>query len=114
MAHPEDRKPGVKVREHTPDRDPEFAEAAPASLLAELRAILPPESLITDEELLRPYECDGLSAYRRLPLAVALPEDEAQVVAILKACHRASVPIVPSIVRRSPKRPRQVTRRLTP
>ena len=95
MAHPEDRKPGVKVREHTPDRDPEFTEVAPASLLAELRAILPPESLITDEELLRPYECDGLSAYRRLPLAVALPEDEAQVVAILKACHRAGVPIVP-------------------
>ncbi len=95
MGNPEDRKPGVKVREHSPDQDPDFPEAAPDALLAELRAILPPGSLITDEELLRPYECDGLSAYRRLPMAVALPEDEAQVVAILGACHRAGVPIVP-------------------
>ncbi len=83
------------MREHTPERDPEFSKASPEALLRELRAILAPDSLITDEELLRPYECDGLSAYRRLPLAVALPEDEAQVVAILAACHRAGVPIVP-------------------
>jgi glycolate oxidase len=86
---------GVRVRDHLSERDPDFPEAAPASLLAELRAILPPGALITDEELLRPYECDGLSAYRRLPLAVALPEDEAQVVATLAACRRAGVPIVP-------------------
>ena len=85
----------MKVREHTPERDPEFSKAAPEALLRELRAILAPDSLITDEELLRPYECDGLSAYRRLPLAVALPEDERQVVAILAACYRAGVPLVP-------------------
>jgi glycolate oxidase len=35
-----------------------------------------------------PYECDGLTAYRQMPLAVALPETEAQVAAVLKACHR--------------------------
>ena len=85
----------MTVREHTPDRDPEFSKVTPGALLQELRALLGPGSLITDEELLRPYECDGLSAYRRLPLAVAMPEDEAQVVAILKACHRAGVPLVP-------------------
>jgi glycolate oxidase len=42
-----------------------------------------------------PYECDGLSAYRQLPVAVALPETEAQVIAVLKACSAAGVPIVP-------------------
>ena len=85
----------MTVREHTPDRDPEFSKVTPGALLQELRALLGPGSLITDEELLRPYECDGLSAYRRLPLAVALPEDEAQVVGILKACCMAGVPVVP-------------------
>jgi glycolate oxidase len=83
------------MREHTPEQDPEFPQATPEGLLRELRGILSPASLITDEESLRPYECDGLSAYRRLPLAVAMPEDEGQVVAVLKACHRAGVPIVP-------------------
>jgi glycolate oxidase len=85
----------VTAHEHAAERDPEFPQALPEPLLRDLRAILAPDALITDEELLRPYECDGLSAYRRLPLAVALPGDEAQVVAILQACHRAGVPIVP-------------------
>jgi glycolate oxidase len=85
----------VTAHEHAAERDPEFPQALPEPLLRDLRAILAPDALITDEELLRPYECDGLSAYRRLPLAVALPGNEAQVVAILQACHRAGVPIVP-------------------
>lgn len=42
-----------------------------------------------------PYECDGLAAYRQVPLAVALPDSEAQVVEILRACHRLGVPVVP-------------------
>ena len=31
-----------------------------------------------------PYECDGLSAYRQVPMVVALPENEEQVCAILE------------------------------
>ncbi|APZ44485.1 FAD-linked oxidase C-terminal domain-containing protein [Acidihalobacter ferrooxydans] len=66
-----------------------------AALLAELRAILPrPGALLIHEEELRPYECDGLTAYRRLPGAVALPETIAQVQAILKLCHRHGIPVV--------------------
>ena len=42
----------------------------------------------------RPYECDGLTLYRAVPAAVAIPENEAQVVAILKRCHEARVPVV--------------------
>ena len=41
-----------------------------------------------------PYECDGLTAYREQPLVVALPETEAQVAAVLRACHALDVPVV--------------------
>jgi glycolate oxidase len=73
---------------------PEPTAADPAALLAELAAALPPGALLADREDLKPYECDGLTAYRQLPLAVALPADEEQVVAVLKICHRRGVPVV--------------------
>jgi glycolate oxidase len=68
--------------------------ADPAALLAELAAALPPGALLAESEDLKPYECDGLTAYRQLPLAVTLPADEEQVVAVLKICHRRGVPVV--------------------
>ncbi len=60
-----------------------------------LQQVLPPEALLWREEDTRPYECDGLSAYRRLPLIVVLPYDEAQVQAVLRVCSALQVPIVP-------------------
>ncbi|MTW12550.1 FAD-binding protein [Pseudoduganella eburnea] len=65
------------------------------AFLAALRAALPPSSVLSETEDTRPYECDGLSAYRQLPMAVALPADEAQVLAVLKVCREFNVPIVP-------------------
>lgn len=65
-----------------------------AALLAELRAIVPPGAVLSDEEDLRPYECDGLSAYRRLPMVVVLPETVAQVQAVMRLCHGRKVPVV--------------------
>jgi len=65
------------------------------AFLAALRAALPPSSVLSEQEDTRPYECDGLSAYRQLPMAVALPADEAQVVAVLAICREFNVPIVP-------------------
>ena len=65
-----------------------------SAVLAELARILPAESLRVDLEDVRPYECDGITAYRQLPLAVALPANEAEVVAVLQACHRHRVPVV--------------------
>ncbi len=50
--------------------------------------------ILTSEEERCPYECDGLSAYRYLPLIVVLPADSAQVQAILEICHEQSVPVV--------------------
>ena len=65
------------------------------ALLARLKTILPSQSILADEEELGPYECDGLTAYRALPLLVVLPETEAQVEAILRACYELKVPVVP-------------------
>ena len=64
-------------------------------VVAALLAALPAHCVLHEEEDTRPYECDGLSAYRQLPMVVALPENEAQVVAVLNTCRRLGVPIVP-------------------
>jgi glycolate oxidase len=50
--------------------------------------------LLWNNEDTTPYECDGLTAYRQRPLVVALPEDQAQVAAVLKTCHALGVPVV--------------------
>jgi glycolate oxidase len=60
-----------------------------------LRAFLPERAVLWQEEDTRPYECDGLTAYRRLPMVVALPETEEQVQSVLRACHARGVPVVP-------------------
>ena len=65
-----------------------------ADVVARLGAVLPPHALLWRREETLPYECDGLTAYRQQPLVVALPETEAQVAAVLKACHALQVPVV--------------------
>jgi len=60
-----------------------------------LRAFLPERAVLFEEEDTRPYECDGLTAYRQVPMVVALPESEAQVQRILKLCSAMNVPVVP-------------------
>ena len=81
-------------REHSADKAQDFADTDRAALLADLAGILPPAALLSADEDLKPYECDGLSAYRCLPWAVALPQNEDQVVAVLKVCHARKVPVV--------------------
>ena len=63
-------------------------------VVAALGVILPPHALLYRHEDTVPFECDGLTAYRQTPLVVALPETEAQVAAVLKACHALAVPVV--------------------
>jgi glycolate oxidase len=60
-----------------------------------LRAFLPAHAVLFEEEDTRPYECDGLTAYRQVPMVVALPETEAQVQRVLKTCSSMNVPVVP-------------------
>ncbi|MEJ7930395.1 FAD-linked oxidase C-terminal domain-containing protein [Ramlibacter sp. AN1015] len=59
-----------------------------------LAPLLPAGCLLWTPEDTTPYECDGLTAYRQRPLAVALPETEAQVQAVLRACHALELPVV--------------------
>ncbi|HEY9198249.1 MAG TPA: FAD-linked oxidase C-terminal domain-containing protein [Gammaproteobacteria bacterium] len=68
--------------------------AAQRALAEALRAILPAAAILAGDEALRPYECDGLSAYRQLPLAVVLPETLEQVRAVLRLCHARRIPVV--------------------
>jgi glycolate oxidase len=82
------------TREHLAERDQDFGDVDRGRLLAELARQLPRGVLLHEHEDLKPYECDGLSAYRQVPLAVVLAENEEQVVAVLKTCHALGVPVV--------------------
>jgi glycolate oxidase len=64
-------------------------------IIAGLAKLLPPESLITAEDEMRPYEADALTAFRKMPLAVALPATTEEVSAVLRFCSQNGVPVVP-------------------
>jgi glycolate oxidase len=69
--------------------------AVPKSdVAARLARVLPPGAVLVDGEELKPYECDGLSAYRATPLVAVLPSDEAQVGAVLRVARETKTPVV--------------------
>ncbi len=82
---------------NAPSPNPEILnlQAKQASLVQALKPFLAEDALLWQPEDTIPYECDGLAAYRKMPLAVALPDNESQVVNILKTCHAMQVPVVP-------------------
>ena len=64
-------------------------------IVAALRAIVPGEGVIAAEREMRPYEADGLTAYRQLPMVVVLPETTEQVSRVLAFCHSEGIKVVP-------------------
>ncbi len=66
----------------------------PAGFVAELRAAVGREHVLTEPEQLRVYECDGLTGHRAIPEVVVLPGSTEEVQAVLRACHRERVPFV--------------------
>jgi glycolate oxidase len=64
-------------------------------VVAALRAIVPGEGVIASERAMKPYESDGLTAYRQLPMVVVLPETTEQVARILRYCHGQGIKVVP-------------------
>ena len=64
------------------------------SIVAGLSQIVPFENLITTLDERRAFETDALTAYRRVPLAVVLPRNTAEVSEILKFCHSQGVKVV--------------------
>ena len=65
-----------------------------AVLLRTLRTRLPNLEVLHQREELKPYECDGLSAYRTTPLLVVLPRQLDEVQGVLRICHELRVPVV--------------------
>jgi len=65
-----------------------------AEVTGRLRQLLAPEAVLHAEEDTRSYESDGLSAYRQLPMVVALPSNEGEVREVLRTCHELKVPVV--------------------
>src|SRR5271166_5485352 len=66
-----------------------------AEIVAALKRMVPGEGVIASAEAMRPFESDGLTAYRQVPMVVVLPETTEQVAAVLSCCHREGVKVVP-------------------
>ena len=66
----------------------------PAELLQRLLDILPPDAVLSRREDVAPYESDGLTAYRQMPMTVVLPRTEDEVRRVLQACRALGVPVV--------------------
>jgi hypothetical protein len=69
-------------------------EISKAELAEKFRAFIDPDFVITDNETIKPYECDGLSMYCEMPLLVLLPETSAQVQRVMRICNEQGVPVV--------------------
>ena len=64
------------------------------AIAADLRRLVGPGTIIADEEGRRAYETDALTAYRRLPLAVAMPTSTDEVSRLLRYCHANDIKVV--------------------
>ena len=71
-----------------------ISPAARTDLIEKLRAVLPARAILTETEAMRPYECDGLTAYRQLPMLVVLPQTVEQVQRILAIANETGTKVV--------------------
>jgi glycolate oxidase len=65
-----------------------------AELADQFRTFIDPNYVITDNETMKPYECDGMSMFREMPLLVVLPETVAQVQRVMRICNEYEIPVV--------------------
>ena len=77
-----------------PELDAEIL-ARRGEVVAALRVIVPGEGVIASERAMKPYESDGLTAYRQLPMVVVLPDSTEQVAQVLRYCHQQGIKVVP-------------------
>jgi glycolate oxidase len=68
--------------------------AGGAALAREFLQFLPPAAVLSEDEDLRPYECDGLTAYRQMPMLAVLPETIEQVQEVMRRCSARGIPVV--------------------
>jgi len=65
------------------------------SIVADLKKIIKAENVLDHEDQTRPFETDGLSAYKQKPLIVVFPENTKEVSEILSYCNKARIKVVP-------------------
>ena len=66
-----------------------------SEIVSALRQIVPGEGVIATEKEMKPYESDGLTAYRQVPMVVVLPETTEQVSRVLRYCYDQGIRVVP-------------------
>src|SRR5699024_167138 len=76
------------------EADQDFSHISKETVVTALKDALPASMVLHTDEQLRPYECDGFMLMAHVPLAVVMPETEAQVVTAIKVCAQQGVPIV--------------------
>ena len=64
-------------------------------IINKLKKIIKPENILAENEEMKPYETDALSAYKQMPLAVILPENTQEVSAVLKYCNKENIKVIP-------------------
>jgi glycolate oxidase len=64
-------------------------------IVKSLKKIINPEYVLDHQDELKPYETDGLSAYKKKPLIVVFPENTQEVSEILKYCNEERIKVVP-------------------
>lgn len=65
-----------------------------SEFIRKLDRVLPAESIISQHEALKPYECDGLSAYHQVPWLVVLPDSIEQIQSVMELCCANNIPVV--------------------
>ncbi|MFO0116017.1 MAG: hypothetical protein ACK53F_13635, partial [Betaproteobacteria bacterium] len=65
----------------------QYIHAKRQQLARALSQFLPAAAVLTAAEDLRPYECDGLSVYRQLPMLAVLPSTTAEVESVMRAAN---------------------------
>jgi len=64
-------------------------------IINKLKKIINPENVLAENEEMKPYETDALSAYKQMPLVVILPENTEEVSAVLKYCNKENIKVIP-------------------
>ena len=64
-------------------------------IVSHLKKITKDENILSEDEEIKPYETDGLAAYKQTPLAVVLPENTKEVSEILKFCNEENIKVIP-------------------
>jgi len=70
------------------------SNSAKTALSKQFLQFLPANAVLTQDEDLHPYECDGLSVYRQVPLLVVIPETIDQIIRIVNICRENNTAIV--------------------